>query len=1024
MLDPLVVGATVVMVPPYSQMDINTVASTIHKHTVTFALFTPTYTVALQQYCESSSTKESPLLTLQLICNGGEQNLMKMMFKVVLFLRSYFAHTIGYDCQVLDDYLQPIVVGDIGELHIAGKGVFAGYLNREDLTKKALIEYKNNTYYKTGDLVKIDEHGLIHFIGRKDFQVKLRGQRIEIGEIEQIILNFSSQVTHCVVIKYKDHLIAYVESSTTEVIEDKLKEHCEKHLPQYMIPSLFIIMKKFPVNANGKLDRHRLPEPDFTKIASSDQLHVEPHDQLEIDIHNIWCELLGLKKISVLANLFSIGGNSLVLMKLFSQYQIKYNYTQSIALLFQQSTIRKHSQLLQSTNTSQQQFKRWTPLHINEGQSSYAQERIWLDEQMRFNSVNSQIAIYNIPFLYRLTHGQLSIERLQQTLTLLIKKHSILRTSLIYDQEKQYLKQIINETYNYSFEETIISNDDQLQDIIKYEETSNKIFDLTNGKVFRCHLIRQERNDKGNILNENDFILFNIHHSAFDGTSIEIFINDFEFAYTNGQLTIENELTYLDYSKYERQMDMTQTRQYWSQLLEGYDREKQLRLPYEYHIETSQRSGHGGHIDIQLDSDLIHRMSLYANQLNISMFQLCLSCYYVYLFKLTHDQDLCIGSVNSNRYRHELQPIMGMFVNLLPYRIKLDVRKTSFDDLVKYIQHLSSEILSNGHLPYQEIIQLHKDTNEISSSLLPYVQTMLQYDQQESSNNHQIHLDNDQTCLSRLTLSSSSTTKFDLTLNIFYRSELSMKQLDCSFDYSLDLFKEKTIEIMTKRFEKLLIELFQSSFNKSKQPLYELSLILPYEQKIFNDLNQTNVNFDYPIKCIHHEFIQRSEEYSQKVSIILDEQSLTYSELFYYVQLVSIHLIKNFNVKLQEIICQCVERSLEMVIGILSILMTGGIYCPLNPQDPEMRLLTLLHDTQAKHLLLHRMTKEKFNFKENIIENLINIDEIILENNFIDNEHCLSNVNVNKDDIAYLIFTSGSTGKPKGVSFFWFFVCK
>ena len=272
----------------------------------------------------------------------------------------------GYLCQVMDDYLQPVLIGDIGELCIAGQGLFAGYLNREDLTKQVLIEYKNHIYYRTGDLVKIDDRGLIYFVGRKDFQVKLRGQRIEVGEIEQTILHVSSQITNCVVIKYKEYLIAYIESLLTDELETKIKNYCQQHLPQYMIPSLFILLKKFPLNPNGKLDRHQLPQPDFSKILS-DQLYEEPFGQIEIDIHNIWCQLLGLDRISVLANFFSIGGNSLALMKLYSQYQIKYNYTQSIASLFKQSTIREHAQFLQSTNNDQQEMKRWTTLHITEG---------------------------------------------------------------------------------------------------------------------------------------------------------------------------------------------------------------------------------------------------------------------------------------------------------------------------------------------------------------------------------------------------------------------------------------------------------------------------------------------------------------------------------------------------------------------------------------------------------------------------------------------------------------------------------
>jgi len=367
--------------------------------------------------------------------------------------------------------------------------------------------------------------------------------------------------------------------------------------------------------------------------------------------------------------------------------------------------------------------------------------------------------------------------------------------------------------------------------------------------------------------------------------------DDFRLALTKGQLEERNPFTYLDYSYYERQMNMDDAKQYWFQLLNGYDRDKQLQLPFDHHLETSQRSGQGNRVHMKFDSNLVVQMIRYANDMNISMFQLCLSCYYLYLFKLTHDEDICIGSVNSNRYRHEIQSVIGMFVNLLPYRIKVDMKRISFHHLIKYVQQLSSEILSNGHLPYQQLIQLHKkDTNE-SSSLLPYIQTMLQYNEQKSSTNElDIDFDDHQIHLSQYTLLLTMTTKFDLTLNINYMFE-SKNQLECSFDYSSDVFKHETIQVMCQRFQQMLCQLFQSSFNKEEQPLYELSIILPYEEAILHDLNETSTNSEYSHQCIHHQFIRRSQEYSTKVALILDEQCLTYAELFYYVTLVSTDLI-------------------------------------------------------------------------------------------------------------------------------------
>ncbi|CAF4106828.1 unnamed protein product, partial [Rotaria sp. Silwood1] len=155
----------------------------------------------------------------------------------------------NYTSYVLDDFHQSIPLGETGQLYVGGAGVFAGYLGRDDLTSQVLLSVDGNIFYKTGDLVRMDDKGLLYFVGRKDHQIKLRGQRIELGEIEHCLLKV---VSNCVLMKYDDQLIAYVEAGS-EMDSDRLRAHCEAHLPRYMIPSCFIILERFPLNANGKI---------------------------------------------------------------------------------------------------------------------------------------------------------------------------------------------------------------------------------------------------------------------------------------------------------------------------------------------------------------------------------------------------------------------------------------------------------------------------------------------------------------------------------------------------------------------------------------------------------------------------------------------------------------------------------------------------------------------------------------------------------------------------------------------------
>ena len=283
----------------------------------------------------------------------------------------------NYQCMIMDEFLQSVIIGQEGELFIGGVGVFAGYLGRDDLTAKALIEINGEIFYRTGDLVRMDNNGLLHYQGRKDHQIKLHGQRIELGEIERCLLNTS--ISACVVMKWgDDHLIAYVQSSNID--EKQLREHCQSHLPPHMIPSIFIILEKLPLNANGKIDRKLLPPPNFShSLINTSRNDVEllaPRNEIEVTIHHIWCDIFQQNQISIDANIFTIGGHSLLLMQLFHRYKIEFHLetnTLSIADLFQHPTIIGHAQLIHQTIDIKQNIDdyHWSSLHLIQGKNNF-----------------------------------------------------------------------------------------------------------------------------------------------------------------------------------------------------------------------------------------------------------------------------------------------------------------------------------------------------------------------------------------------------------------------------------------------------------------------------------------------------------------------------------------------------------------------------------------------------------------------------------------------------------------------------
>ncbi|CAF4217868.1 unnamed protein product, partial [Adineta steineri] len=375
----------------------------------------------------------------------------------------------NYSCIVVDFFGLPVFIGQEGEILVRGVGIFAGYLGRDDLTAKALLEIDGELFYRTGDLVIIDHNGLLHYQGRKDHQIKLHGQRIELGEIEQCLLRTS--ISACVVIKGSDdHLVAYVQSS--DIDEEHLRQHCQSHLPPHMIPSFFIILDKLPLNANGKVDRKSLPIPK-NSFHSSDTIHhqnVEPRNELEIYIHSLWCQILCQTRISIDTNFFSIGGHSLLLIQLYHNYKITLNIDTTkinIAKLFQYITIADHARLIHQSMDDPETYQNLLSsvhnkqeISIRKRACSISQENIILvaDELSRYEPfpvTDIQLAYlvgregvvdlgHVSPFSYMEYDfsSTFDIECFERALNYLIERHEALRLIFPSHTEQKILKTV------------------------------------------------------------------------------------------------------------------------------------------------------------------------------------------------------------------------------------------------------------------------------------------------------------------------------------------------------------------------------------------------------------------------------------------------------------------------------------------------------------------------------------------------------------------------------------------------------
>ncbi|CAF1539062.1 unnamed protein product [Adineta steineri] len=756
----------------------------------------------------------------------------------------------NYRCMIMNQYLQSSTTTGEGELFVGGVGVFAGYLERDDLTAKALLEIDGHLFYRTGDLVTIDNNGLLHYQGRKDHQIKLHGQRIELGEIERCFLNITS-VSACVVMKWKDdHLVAYVQSFN--IGEKVLREHCQSHLPLHMIPSCFVILDKLPLNANGKIDRKLLPPPNLSSI------HLTDHDELllpinetEIIIHHIWCDLLKQNQISTNKNIFTLGGHSLLIMQLFHQYKTQFHLepnTLSITDLFQHPTITDHAQLISRTMhlTKNVNEYHWSSLHIMKARASFPQERIFLDEQIRFSSThNNTNNMYLIPLIYRISsmNDHISISRVQHAFQSIIKRHQILRTALSLDTNGTIIQHSLDANAIISDKKSsrfsiinLLDQEHEQNEIVKILNQSD-LFDLSIGHVINCHILRHQQSNHSmsyndDLLTKDDIIMFTIHHAMFDGASTSIFIRDLTLAYQSNDLLLidDNSFQYIDYSIHEHIMDVTLSQDFWLLELKGYNLLRQLSLPADRHRASTnqQRSSLASSAQITFDDEICALCLNYASSHHLTLFQLGLSIFYVFLFKLTHGEtDLCISSINANRYRSELVNMIGMFVSTLPYRVELDPH-WSFVEVVKYVREKCLSIFEHSHYP----LQLMLGDNQLNQSNVSFLEIMFDF---ITISNDVEHLYLNDAILKQVSLEGiAEMAKFDFSLTFVYNPLSDNKRLSCWLFCSYDLFEKSTILKIAQRFQYMLEQLFQTKpsnmpVSDMNSSINKVSLILPEE---------------------------------------------------------------------------------------------------------------------------------------------------------------------------------------------------
>ena len=864
-------------------------------------------------------------------------------------------------------------IGVIGELCISGDNVSKGYLNNIELTKKSFInnsEFSPTTIYKTGDLAFWTETGTLSFIGRNDSQIKFKGHRIELNEINTALTNINAITNSYTMIRKVnniDSICSYVTTNETINI-DNIYEDLYNNLPYYMIPSHIIALDSFPLTLNGKIDKSKLPEIIISASVNNNETN---YNETQLLLINTICKLLNIEHINIQDNLFDLGLDSLTAIKLVTEIFDIFNVNILIKDIFENATIKKLSKLISSLSNANKiiipkvEEKEYYPV-------SSAQRRMYYA-----SSLDTDSLLYNIAGGIILDKEP-NVSKLENCFNTIINRHESLHT--YFDVIDGDIVQKILDNFDFKLE---VENSNS-NDIDKLFNDFVKPFNLNKAPLFDAKLI--------NLSDNKSFLLLNMHHIISDGTSLSILMDELCKLYNNSNDLPELDISYKDFAVWENNKlnsdEFNNDKEFWVELFS--DEIPLLNMPTSYARPTVQ-SFEGDNVFASIDNNLTLKLNQLSKELVITPYMLLLSAYYILLYKYTGQEDIIVGSPIVGRDNTQVSNIIGMFVNSLVLKNKLDA-SLSFKDFASIIKDNCLKAFEHQTYPFDELVKALDIKRDTSRN--PLFDTMFIY---QNNGNASANFDG---INAEIYVPKGNIAKFDLSLEVIPENDV----LNLRFEYCTKLFNKDFITRLSKHY----LNILQAVINDNDIQIASIDMLGEEEKnQILYDFNNTKA--DYPKdKTIVDLFEEQVKLTPNNIALVFENQSLTYKELNEKANSLAFYL-RNKQVKNNSIVGIMLNRSLEMIIGILAVLKSGGAYIPIDPDYPTDRIEYLLDNSNCSILLTSKDLFKKINIDCEKID-------ICLNNNTIYNLHKDNLTNISMpNDLSYIIYTSGSTGKPKGV---------
>ncbi|KAG0006017.1 hypothetical protein BGZ65_009586, partial [Modicella reniformis] len=923
---------------------------------------------------------------------------------------------------VLDARDNPVPLGSVGEMHIGGVGVARGYLNKPEWTADKFITDPfsgdaDARMYKTGDLVRYLPDGNIVYLGRNDHQVKIRGFRVELGEIEAR-LEDHPLVRETVVVALGDdagkRIVAYVtyrdDPQWTQVdsagsqLASILRSHLVTALPDYMIPAAFMRLEAFPLNANGKLDRRALPAPDDEAFAR--EAYEEPQGEIEQTLASIWSELLKVENVSRRDNFFALGGHSLLAIQMISRLK-HLGYSLSVRSLFDTPTlsvlaesIGEHHEIVIPPNAITPDTTRITPsqlplVDLTQPEIDRIVERLPggvsniqdiyalspLQDGILFHHLIAKSGDPYVVHVYMAFESKVLLDRYLAAIQEIVNCHDILRTSFVW-QGLSTPVQVVWRQASLSITELQIEQTkgpvvQQLKQILDHRTHR---MDLTQAPLLRFVTAQD---------GDGRWILVRLqHHLISDrSTSERMKVEIQEFLEGRGN-ALPPPVPYRDHiAQIRLGTNQNDHEKFFKEMLADIDNPT---LPYDL-LDTHGDGAVFTSSRRMLPSDLNIRLRSQAKRLSVGLTSLCHLAWALVVARTSGQQRVVFGTVLLGRMQATANSAraMGLFINTLPIRVDFDER--GVEDSVRATHKFLAALLEYEHasLALAQRSSGVPAGTPLFSSLLNYTHSSMP---SESAPNH------------------SGMELLDFLDRTNYPVGLSVEDFGDALAVTAQTMRPIDPSKISAYMEQALESIASALEHAPRTPAHRLE-VLPMEERtlLLHKWNQTQEHYPDSL-CLHHLFEQQVERTPNAIALVFEDQSLTYSELNARANGLAHHLI-DLGVQPDDLVAICVERSPEMIIGLLAILKSGGAYVPLDPSHASQRLRDILCDAAPVCLVADGSGLAAIGdtlAKATTLVDLSSIDIPQIPSN-------PQNPHLTPNHLVYIVYTSGTTGKPKGV---------